>query len=1097
MTDSNDDNIPEPLVNSLLQFDESLRTGKPADTQVMSSNIQFLEILERGQEALIELEAAIPRRSTVLPSWAPRSIGRFEIRAVLGSGGFAVVYLAFDPALNRLIALKIPRPHALVHPDLRRQFITEAQAAAKLDHPNILPVYEAGEDVDLPYIACAWCEGPTLANWILQHTTPLKPTLAAKIVRQLASAVQYSHERGILHRDIKPGNVLLFPTASGLDSTFPFTVRLSDFGLAKLMEPGQSGNLSSLLVGTPSYMAPEIVNGTGQSGDVTPDVYALGAVLYCLIIGHAPFSSATQGETLRQISDCDPVAPHIIDPSVGQELSLICMKCLQKSAQHRYATAAELGDDLDRFLNGLPVLARKTPIALRIQKWCRRNPTIAAFLVVSISLVAVLILLAVRYTTSLKDFKEQLQSTNEQLKQRVTELDSAIESANKNKAEANAHRNTAEEQVFAAELHLADSLRLTGDIRNANRILDKYDSDGPNTDDIDGHASFSWRFIKSRTIRAGTTLPNAGQSVWDMKLSPDGRKMAMCGNHGVIRIVDAHNPEQQIMEQTIASTEFNALAWSSQSPILAVSGDDGIVRICDANSLSILRQLDANPGKHAYGLAFVPGTDRLIVTGWFTDLQLWDATSGQLLKTVLTPHESVIECVDVAPDGTSFVTGGDFGQLCMWRTEDLTLAWSKQLVFSRQNGPVALAKFTPNGRFLAISALKESVFLLDAITGDQLSAWEGVDSIKALAVNNQQILCGDVTGLLSEFSVNDRDEPWRPARQWLGHDSKVSCIEPVASENSTGLATSFVSADRSGAMRLWQDKPETGSIEFEGDNKYSHRTRDGLCWKDNSTLLRRSFQGVASLTTATHQIEQFLDHESVVTCCEFAGTANCLIAGTNEGEIILVDCRTKRRTSIRAFDQVMISELSVDDAATLAVVRSSETDVAVLDLKNGAVLARWLDREDSTISPDGRWIVSGNRVKDAFEVFDGATLTLQRVLPEIDPTFGVVAFSADSKLFVTTSDDRTMSIWDTSDWTLINRTATRTNAIGAITIHPDGRTIATGDDRGFVWLWDAKAGRELVNLGTFDGHFHGLVFSPDGKSLAVCHGSLDVTIIRP
>lgn len=178
-----------------------------------------------------------------------------------------------------------------------------------------MQVYEAGQDKNLPYIACAWCDGPTLDRFISTRTSPLEPRLAASIVRQLTSAVQCSHDHGILHRDIKPGNVLLFPDASGIHPDFPYVPRLGDFGLAKLMESGQLETVSSQLIGTPRYMAPELLNGI-HPANTAADIYALGAVLYCLIVAQPPFVAATAAETFRQIAECMPVPPEIINPNV-------------------------------------------------------------------------------------------------------------------------------------------------------------------------------------------------------------------------------------------------------------------------------------------------------------------------------------------------------------------------------------------------------------------------------------------------------------------------------------------------------------------------------------------------------------------------------------------------------------------------------------------------------------------------------------------------------------------------------------------------------------------------------------------------------------
>lgn len=1088
--------VSEILLNSLVQFDESLRTGKTPDTLTLATDAEFLENLDIGRAVLAELEAAIPRRANVMPSWAPKSIGRFEIRSILGSGGFAVVYLAFDPRLGRTVALKIPRPHALVHPDLRRLFLREAIAAAKLDHPNIVPVFEAGEDCDVPYIACACCEGPTLASWFAARTTPIKPSLAAKIVRQLASAVQFSHEHGVLHRDIKPGNVLLFPTACSTEDAFPYTVRLGDFGLAKLMESDHSDTVTSLLIGTPSYMAPEIVGGKGQSGDVTRDVYALGAVLYYLIVGQAPFSAATVAESLRLIVDCDAVSPEVVNPAVGRDLSLICMMCLQKQPQHRYLSAEELGADLDRFLAGEPVKARRTPMVFRIQKWCRRYPSVATLIAVSAALVAILLVLGAQYTASLQDLQRQLKNSNNQLKQRVVELDSAIETATLHEAESEKNRRIAEEEVLAADLFTADALRRAGDIRGATQILDKYASSVSIRGRIDGRQSFPWRYLKAQTSMSGIVLPETGQVVWDMKMSPDGSRIALCGDKGRIRILDPHRDCQTVLEQQIANTELNSVAWCAPESILAVSGDDGIVRICDSTSLNVLQNLQAITGGKAFGIAFLPGTTHLLVSGESRELGLWDAASGKLLKSIVTPHDRMIECIDVSHDGQYIATGGDDSRMCMYRSEDLSLLWEYNKIQRDHDTVFNLVRFTPDGQYLVATAEKKSLFLHDSKTGDLIHRWTGLDKILALAVDANRIICGDERGLLSQFNIRQNQQQWIPESQWLGHDAKISSIVFVPTVSQSGTGSAFLSTARNQKFSLWQGVSQSRQQEFAGPASKVMSASPAISWHNNDTLLRCSDSRVDSLDTTTHEVRKMQAASSVVTCCEFAADAECLVIGDAQGAVTVVPDGEEPQPSIPVFDDAFIGNLSVDAAATRAVVKGSNREVAVIDLKNRRVLSRISDREESAVSPNGRWVISGRRATDTFEIFDAITMTHLQDLPDLDPTYVCIEFSLDSRFLLTASYDRMISVWSTATWTIVNQFSSKSVGIVALTVHPDETTFATADDEGNVKLWDAQSGRELVEIGKYTGPFLGLKFSPNGESLAICYKDLAVEVIH-
>lgn len=309
------------------------------------------------------------KQETPGPAAMPEQLGRFQILRELGRGGFGVVSLAFDPALNRRVALKVPLPEVLASPEGHRQSMREAQAAAVLDHPNLVPVYEAGWIGPVPYVASAYCEGIDLGKWLRQRDGPVPPRLAARLTAKLAGAVQHAHERGILHRDLKPANVLMQRPSADLQDEDGFIPRITDFGLAKQVSGPREETLSALLVGSPPYMAPE--QAAGKRSEIGPktDIYALGAVLYELLTGRPPHQGETPLETVQQVLATEPKPPRQLRPGLPADLQTIVLKCLEKAPDRRYESARALADDLQRFLDGHPVHARRSDLLTRLRLW--------------------------------------------------------------------------------------------------------------------------------------------------------------------------------------------------------------------------------------------------------------------------------------------------------------------------------------------------------------------------------------------------------------------------------------------------------------------------------------------------------------------------------------------------------------------------------------------------------------------------------------------------------------------------------------------------------------------------------------------------------
>src|SRR5438477_1446537 len=313
------------------------------------------------------------------PAMTLANFGDYELLEEIGRGGQGVVYRARQKSLNRIVALKvIGLGHWATDAHLKR-FRREAEAAASLDHSGIVPIYEVGERDGSCYFSMKLIEGGQLDAVVKREPMPMRQ--AVELIAKVARTVHYAHEHRILHRDIKPGNILLDQKGEP---------HLTDFGLARLIETESTVPRTLEVLGTPSYMAPEQAVGNNAQLTSATDVYGLGAVFYQLLTGHPPFAGGTTFETVRLVLETDPRQPRLWNPKVDRDLSTICLKCLEKDPQRRYASALALAEDLERWLRREPIRARRAGVVTRGKKWLQRNPTTALSVVSLAGLVAAL-----------------------------------------------------------------------------------------------------------------------------------------------------------------------------------------------------------------------------------------------------------------------------------------------------------------------------------------------------------------------------------------------------------------------------------------------------------------------------------------------------------------------------------------------------------------------------------------------------------------------------------------------------------------------------------------------------------------------------------
>jgi serine/threonine protein kinase len=337
---------PQPL--SVTRSEAAVPAGAPPASQLPASEV-----------------SAAHRRGVGADTAVPSRIGRFELRCKLGAGAFGTVYRAYDPQLEREVALKVPRAGTLDSRQRVERFLREAKAVGRLRHPHIVPVYDAGRDGELYYIASAFIPGRPLSETIPGRG--MEPHMAAQLVRELAEAVAYAHAQGVVHRDIKPANVMIDERGEP---------HLMDFGLAARQDSTEKLTHDGAILGTPAYMAPE--QAGGQRGEAQPasDQYSLGVLLYELLTGRTPFEGPPAILLIHAVN-MQPQPPRSVKPGLPRDLETICLRALRKRPEDRYAGCQALADDLRRWLEGEPIQARRLGPAERLARWCRREPALA------------------------------------------------------------------------------------------------------------------------------------------------------------------------------------------------------------------------------------------------------------------------------------------------------------------------------------------------------------------------------------------------------------------------------------------------------------------------------------------------------------------------------------------------------------------------------------------------------------------------------------------------------------------------------------------------------------------------------------------------
>jgi WD40 repeat protein/serine/threonine protein kinase len=1055
-------------------------------------------VLEAGPEAQAAVETPLPQK-----------FGAYELLEEVARGGMGVVWKARQFQLNRLVALKVIRDSEFTTARSRQRFQIEAEAAAKLDHPNIVPIYEFGSVDGRPFISMKLVEGANLAHEL--RGKPMEPQRLARLMATLARAVQFAHQRGIIHRDLKPANILV--DAGGQP-------QVTDFGLAKVQDYEASPTLSSDVIGSPNYMSPEQAAGRGDEVTTSTDVYSLGAIMYELLTGRAPFRATTALETMRKVIEEEAVAPELLYSFADRDLKTICGKCMQKAPARRYSSALALAEDLERWLRQEPILARPLSPAERLTKWMRRNPKVAALsslllLVLSAGMGGILFM-NIRLSTA----SRQKDLANVRLASNLRDLE----------------WQKVEDLAYAGKR--SDALALLSDFLRTNP-----------RDQAAVSRVFSMLNGGNFCLPKGAPFQHVA-AVNSVSPSKDGRRIVTSCDDGVARIWDLESG--RLLSSLPHDARANTAVFVADDRQVLTSCQDGSVRLWDCGESKVLLEFPRMPHSRIPP-ALSRDLKRAAVLDSDRSVQVWDLEQRRPVGSSLK-LKGVVNSAAFSSDPNVLAVAARDGSVGVWRVED-----SRQITLLKKPNEIDKIEFSPDGSILAAAEGKTNI-LWDTQTWRSLAEFKGQDGGMLMMA-----FTPDGRRLVSD-AYDQAPRIWEvPSGRMIGQPMEAEqphCYFRIDPDGKTVATRS-----QSGVVRIWDaitGLPLSEPFEHEGP------VTDLAFTPDGHYLLTSSQDGTARVLNLQHRREPAvilktpdyyasacftpdgryvigttmdkalkfdvvtgaevgkpMIHANPIYRMRVSRDGRKLVTGVWNGSARVWDLQTGEPLTPLLQHRLRLYALAFSRDSRFVATGSEDTTARVWDANDGKPISPLLHHDaevthvsfgensaelltagvDGTVKlwsvNDGRqlwpepirhkgivwgadWDKAGRRILTASadrsaRVWDARSA--QPLTPPIWHKRGVngARFSADDRRILTWSVDGTARVWDSQTGTPISQPMRHHDSVNVAAFSPDGMRVVTGSKDGWVRLWDAASGYPLSEPLHHNEQIVAVEFSSDNK----------------